>query len=176
MGHLQGHIIRQKNEIWAQGTLLSLGLARVQVSLATRQLVKEMLEIEQNARSGERGLWSQETYQVLKPSEISPHQQKFQIIQGKILNTATLQNQIILNFGKDRRRSFRAVISPEARRLFIQEDLFPLEWQGQEVRMRGIPDKGEPLRLELDHPGQIELLKPSKTAAKKELDDALPRP
>jgi hypothetical protein len=68
MGYQLAHITRQEDNVWAQGALLSSGLARVRSEPDNRQLVEEMYEIEQEARKKTLSLQEEGSETALPPA------------------------------------------------------------------------------------------------------------
>ena len=62
MGHELAHVVRAKDKVWVQGTLLRLGLARMRTTPRNAELANEMRRIETLARHEKLGLWNQCRY------------------------------------------------------------------------------------------------------------------
>ncbi|MCB9979775.1 MAG: hypothetical protein H6863_01375 [Rhodospirillales bacterium] len=201
MGYALAHIIRTDDSVWAQGALLSAGLARVRTTPDNNALVSEMLTLEQNARDlsavleqeigdtatlPRKTLWMDGKYQILTPQTAQTARREFQIVEGTVVSAATQKNVIYLNFGSNWRTDFTIGIKPEARRLFSKAGLQPLQWAGKTLRVRGwLEDYNGPY-IDIDHPQRIEFIEPEQSAAtpqqppakpaKKVIKNALPNP
>jgi micrococcal nuclease len=193
MDQHMAYVIDEKDNIWAQGALLSRGLARVRTTLLYRDLASEMLALEKQARqnvqneenTGEKeqpvNLWHNEENQIYTPETALDAPHRFQIVEGEILKVATVKNTIYLNFGNDWKNDFTVTMDSTARRLFSKEGFDPLSWTGKTVRVRGWIDEYNGPYIELDHPQRIEFIEPTDSLQNepintplKEPDNALP--
>ncbi len=155
---LLAHLHRATDDRWLQGEMLSLGMARVYTFSDNRALAGEMLALEQAARAARRGIWADEFYQVRQVEELEPLIDSFQLVEGKILNSAKLRDYIFLNFGTDYRTDFTVAIARRQWRNFTAEEIDPAQWRGQRVRVSGWLDKRNGPVIEITHPEQIERL------------------
>lgn len=158
MGHHIAHLRRVEGDIWVQGALLSLGLARVQTSQRTPEMAAQMYAIEQQARNKNQGLWAEEAYRVLSPEDADSALGHYAIIQGRVESAALKKNRIYLNFGKNWREDFTVSIPPESKRVFSKQGLDPLKFNGMEIRVRGWVDSYNGPYIEIDHPEAIEII------------------
>lgn len=158
MGHHLAHLERISDKAWVQGTLISLGLARVMTGQRNPEMAAQMYALEKNARQQNLGLWAESSYQVLNPEQAADHIDSFQIVKGEILSAALKKNRIYLNFGKDWRTDFTVSIAPTDKRLFLKQGLNPLQWNGQAVRVRGWIRSYNGPYMEISHPQAIEIL------------------
>jgi micrococcal nuclease len=158
MGHNLVHAETIKDATWVQGALLENGFARVRTTFSNPEMAAQMYKAEDKARTGKKGLWDKDRYTVLTPQTAQDAAKAFQIVQGKILNTAIKKNRFYLNFGPDWRTDFTISIAPEKRKDFARQSYKPLEWNGQTVRVRGWLDSYNGPYIEIDHPEAIEFL------------------
>lgn len=165
MGHEIGHIERKKDNAWAQGALLALGLARVRTTERNNDMAFQLYIWEKKAREEKIGLWDMEEYKILSPEETPAHERSFQIVEGRIESAAMNQNRVYLNFGKDYRTDFTVSIPPESRRHFSKANLDPLQWNGRVIRVRGWIESYNGPFIEVDHPAAIELVLQEDTKA-----------
>lgn len=156
MGHHIGHIQRREDEIWAQGALLELGLARVRTTKRNPEMAEQMYALEQKARSEKLGLWEIPDFQIHTPDNAKKHIGGFQIIEGKIESAALKNNRIYLNFGLNWKDDFTVSITTTDRRDFTKQGLDPLQWNGKTVRVRGWLESYNGPYMEIDHPERIE--------------------
>lgn len=157
MGHEIAHIIRDSDDLWIQGVLLSLGLAVVQTTPTNSEMQKEMLEQEEKARTENLGLWKNQV-QILSPLELQPYIGSFQIVEGKVHSAALKKNILYLNFGKNWRNDFTVTIESEAKRAFSKQGINPLDWNGKILRVRGWLQEHNGPSMKIDHPQAIEVL------------------
>jgi len=156
MGQDIAQIQRESDKAWVQGTLLSLGLARVRTAQRNPEMAQQMYDLEQTAMKDKAGIW--ENYsKVLPPEEAEAHEGSFQIVEGRIESAALKQNRIYLNFGKDWKTDFTISIAPEDKRAFSKQNLDPLQWNGKQVRVRGWIESYNGPYMQISHPAAIEV-------------------
>lgn len=158
MGQKLLHLVGKKDQQWVQGLLVSQGLARVRSTPANPELTRELLKLEDAARQAKRGLWSNPEYAVLNADQVDLKNPQFRIIEGRVFNTATKNNEIFINFGSDWRKDFTIGVPIEARKNLSKAGLDAMRLAHKKVRVRGyIEDRNGPF-ITLDHPEQIEIL------------------
>jgi micrococcal nuclease len=156
MGQDIAQIQRESDKVWVQGTLLSLGLARVRTAQRNPEMAQQMYDLELAAMKDKAGIW--ENYsKVLPPEEAEAHEGSFQIVEGRIESAALKQNRIYLNFGKDWKTDFTISIAPEDKRAFSKQNLDPLQWNGKQVRVRGWIESYNGPYMQISHPAAIEV-------------------
>lgn len=155
MGHDIAHL--EKDEIWVQGLLLELGLARVRTTQRNRDLAAAMYEKETAARLEGIGIWESEGA-ILTPETAENHIGSFQLVEGRIESVTLNKNRLYLNFGKNWRTDFTIMVAPMDRRLFTRAGIDPMQWGGQRVRVRGWLERYNGPMIKVDHPEAIELL------------------
>ncbi|HPD82866.1 MAG: thermonuclease family protein [Alphaproteobacteria bacterium] len=157
MNHELGHIVTKKDDVWIQGLLLSHGLARVYTASNAPEMVDQMFKIEQMARQGEKGMWGAESeFPLLAPDTASQAIGNLAIVEGTIRKTATVRNNIYLNFGDDWKTDFTVMLSPEVRKKLSHRNINALDMTNKSVRVRGfIREYNGPL-IELEAPEHLE--------------------
>lgn len=162
MGHEIVHIVRKSDDAWVQGTLIKLGLAIVQTTKTNPEMAAQMLALEESARKEKLGLW-ENTLRILTPEEAGAHTGSFQIVEGRVESAALKKNRLYMNFGKNWRDDFTVTVAPENKRAFSKDGINMLDWNGQNLRVRGwITDYNGP-NMEIDHPGAIQKISPQKS-------------
>ena len=156
MGHQLAHIVRAKDDAWAQGTLIGLGLVQVKTTQRNAEMAEQMYALEQYARTEKAGLWHD--YEILSPDNAADSLNSFQIVEGKIASAALKKNRTYLNFGRNWRDDFTVSIAPENRKAFSKSQINPLDWNGKTVRVRGWVEDYNGALIEIDHPQAIEIL------------------
>ncbi len=150
--------LHSQDGAWLQGELLRRGLARVYSFRDNRACVAEMLALEREARRARRGLWRLGYYAVRSLEDANRHVGSFQLIEGQVLEVATVRRRAYLNFGEDWRTDFTVAIAPRDRRRFLDEGVDPMGFQGRRVRVRGWLRRYNGPLIEVTHPEQIELI------------------
>jgi endonuclease YncB( thermonuclease family) len=157
MNHHLGHIVTKKGTIWVNGTLLSHGLARVYTAPKAPEMNIQMLAVEQAARTAKRGIWATESkFPVLRPDSAEQAMGKLALIQGVVQKTASVKNNIYLNFGKNWKIDFTIMIPPSLRKKLAHNGIDPLNMAHKAVRVRGyLREYNGPL-IELEAPEHLE--------------------
>jgi endonuclease YncB( thermonuclease family) len=156
MGHHLTQMERKKDSAWVQGTLLSLGLARVMTTQRNPEMAEQMYALEQKAREAKTGLWESGAYAVLTPEQTPDHLDSFQIVEGTIVSASIKYNRVYLNFGADWRKDFTVSIAPADKRIFLKQGIDPLALNGETVRVRGWLREYNGPYMEIDHPEALE--------------------
>lgn len=157
MGHTLGHIVRQRDGAWVQGTLVGLGLAQVKTSQRNSEMAAQLYALEAAARKSKTGIWA-EGGLILTPEKAADYTNSFQVVEGVIESAALKKNRVYLNFGRNWREDFTVSIAPESRRAFSKDGTNPLDWNGKRVRVRGWVEKYNGAYIQIDHPAAIEIL------------------
>lgn len=157
LGHEIVHLQRKSDGAWAQGTLLSLGLARVMTTQRNPEMSAQMLALEDEARTAKLGLWENKNYAVLSPGDAATHLDSFQVVEGKIESVSLKENRIYLNFGADWRDDFTVSIAPGDKRAFIKAGLDPMQLNNKWIRARGWIRSYNGPYMEVDHPQALQV-------------------
>lgn len=158
MGHEIAHLTRSSDEIWVQGMIVALGMARARTEKDNTEMAQEMYALEQNARAEELGLWAMEAYSIATPESVKAGIGSFQIVEGTVRSVSMKQNRTYLNFGANWQKDFTVTIPPESRRAFAKAGINLLDWNGRTLRVRGWVGFYNGPTIEIDHPQAIELL------------------
>lgn len=182
MGHHIAHLVRSDKDVWVQGMVLALGLARVRTTKYNPDMAGQMLALEGAARGAKDGLWGMEDYKVLTPEDAGNNIGSYQLIEGSIRNVSRQKNTLYLNFGANWRDDFTVSVRSSDLRAFQKLKLEPQDWNGKRIRVRGWVESYNGPHIKIDHPARIELLfekateKPEKPKpAKTDPRSALPR-
>ena len=158
-GRALAHLYRDDG-LWLQGEMLGRGLARVYSFRDNRAVVPEMLAREAAARAAGKGIWRHAFYAVRRADAPDIPIDRFELVEGRVLDVATVRGRTYVNYGDDWRSDFTLSISSRARRLFAAEGFDLERLEGRLVRARGwIKSYNGPM-IEITHPEQIELLEP----------------
>lgn len=157
-GRVLAHVTRQADGIWLQGEVLKLGLARVYTFPDNRVLADELLAFERQAHSAQLGMWALVYYALRTPYTLAADEGTFQIVEGRVLDTAQVKKNVYLNFGKNWRSDFTVKITTRDAKLFAEAGIDLLALKGKRVRVRGwLKSQNGPM-IELDHPERLETL------------------
>lgn len=143
---------------WIQLEMIRAGMARFYSFSDNRACAAELLTAEREARSRRRGIWRHPFYYIRRHDDLRNDIGSFQIVEGRVLQTADVRGRVYLNFGEDYRTDFTISLSPRVASLFRKSSIDPLAYQGREVRVRGWIKKRNGALIEVSHPEQIELI------------------
>lgn len=158
MGHEIAHLTRTSDDIWVQGMIIALGMARARTEKDNPEMAKEMLELENNARVGKLGIWEIKAFSIASPESVKARIGSFQIVEGTIKSVSMKQNRIYLNFGDNWQKDFTVMLPPESRRAFTKAGINPMDLNAKTVRVRGWVGFYNGPTIEIDHPEAIEIL------------------
>ncbi len=84
--------------------------------------------------------------------------ERFELVEGRVLDVATVRDRTYVNFGADWRDDFTLSLASRVRRLFEREGFDLESLEGRTVRARGwIKTYNGPM-IDITHPEQIEVL------------------
>ena len=157
MKHELAHIQTKKSEIWIQGLLLAHGLARVYTAPGASEMHDQMLKTERSARQAKRQIWADDSdYLIQKPETLNDFIGEFVVVEGMVQKTASVRNNIYLNFGEDWKTDFTVMITPSLRKKLSLQGIDPLRLAQQPLRIRGwLREYNGPL-IELEDPVHLE--------------------
>ena len=158
MGHEIAHVTRAGDDIWVQGMMIGLGLARVRTEKDNPEMSAEMYRLEQAARSEKVGIWELSAYAISSPEGAAARVGSFQIVEGRVKSVGMRNNTTYLNFGNNWKKDFTVVLSAQSRRDFLKLGINPMDWNGQAMRVRGWVGFFNGPVIDIDHPEAIELL------------------
>jgi len=173
MGHHIAHLVRIEDDVWAQGLVLSLGLARVRTTAYNNDMAMQMLSLENEVRQKKSGIWDMEDYQILTPDNAAEKIGSFQIVEGTVHNVSRQNNTLYLNFGNNWREDFTISISSGDLRKFSKKDIDPQRWGGTPIRVRGWLESYNGPYMKIDHPERFQILG---TEEKPKVDDKAETP
>lgn len=158
MGYHLAHLVEKSGEVWVQGLLLANGMARVRPSSVNTELAVPMLALEQEAREGARGLWSDPAYAVLTPDTAAQGANGWAVVEGEVRAAAMAGNTLYLNFGPDWRNDFTIGLPAAQRRAFSKLNTDPMQFAHRTVRVHGWLESRNGPYIELIDPVWLEVL------------------
>jgi len=158
-GRVLAHLVVTGEGLWVQGALLAAGMARVYSFADNRALVADMLALEEQARTQDLGLWSDAFFAVRDAAlPASVPVDRFEIVEGVVIDAADVDRRLYLNFGEDWRTDMTVTVSPHNRANFKDGTMELTELEGRSIRVRGWTGWYNGPMIEIDHPEQIEVL------------------
>ncbi|HIM45438.1 MAG TPA: thermonuclease family protein [Alphaproteobacteria bacterium] len=149
--------LKREDGLWLQGALLVAGMARVYSFRDNRRLIAEMLAEERDARAARRGIWAHPYYAVRTPEAVADDVGSFQLVEGRVMDSAIVRRRGYVNFGANWKSDFTISIAPRDRKLFGPEGEDILALKGRIVRVRGWIKSFNGAMIEATHPEQIEV-------------------
>jgi endonuclease YncB( thermonuclease family) len=143
---------------WLQLDLLQKGLARVDLSPDRGECNRELYAAEADARKAGAGLWADPAYATRLGDQLGADTGTFQIVLGRVVNTAVQNGTIYLNFGPDWRNDFTVIITADDAKTFKTMGVDPLNYEGKLIRVRGVVQQANGPAIAVGNPKQIELL------------------
>ncbi len=156
-GRILAHLVRDDG-LWVQAAMLEQGLARVNAVADLRTAMPEMLAIEADARRLRRGIWSHPFYSIRQPQELWRYLDTFQLVEGRIVDIATIRGRMYLNFGTDWREDFTVSISPQDVDPFLALGIQFESLIEERVRVRGWVYRRYGPMIDATYPEQVEIL------------------
>lgn len=152
--------VRDGDEIFTQGELISSGYARLGDQVASRACAMELLRRESAARHAKLGLWADAYYDVLQadhPADVLAQRGQFALVEGKVASVHESGATIYVNFGQRWSEDFAVTILKRNERSFTAAGLDLKGLAGRNVMVRGwIEGSGSP-RIMATRPEQIGL-------------------
>jgi micrococcal nuclease len=157
-GRTLAHLTIGEDGDWVQGRMLMAGMARVRTFPRTANGARAMLDLERTARASDTGIWSDRFYRIRNPDETWSDLDSVQIVEGRVVDAATVSGTTYLNFGRDWRRDFTFRVQTDPRRAFRRAGIDLEKLTRRRVRGRGwvFPLNGP--MIDLTHPEQFEVL------------------
>ncbi len=150
-----------------QEQLLREGQAMAAGTVTDRACATGLLAAETDARATQRGLWasSAATKNPERPADILAEIGRFTVVEGKLVSVRQAGAIWYVNFSRRRIEGFAATISRRMIPAIEAQGLSLTSLAGKRVRIRGwVTRRGGP-RIEVLHPGQIELIGGNQAAA-----------
>ena len=158
-GRKLAHVVRSSDGLWVQAAMLRRGMARVYSFADNRAALRRLQAIETDARADGTGIWDHPYYRIRTVSEAHNEIGSFQVVMGRVRETADVRGRVFLNFGQDWRTDFTVSIPPDATALFETAGIDPLTYKGRWIRVRGWIESYNGPMIEATHPEQIEVVK-----------------
>jgi hypothetical protein len=96
--------------------------------------------------------------QADKPDVLLRRTGHYELVEGRVLLADRAGGRLYLNFGRNWKQDFTAVLDAKALKTFAQSGIDPSRFEGSLVRIRGWVDDRDGPRIEVTHPEQIEVL------------------
>lgn len=137
--------------------MLKNGLAMLYTNVPNIKYVDLLVQAQEEAREAGLNLWKSAS--VIPVLEAGAHVGELATVEGRVLKVKRTNSAVYLNFGKDYRTDFSAVIFKDIFRLFNEQKI-SLEnyYKGKTVRVSGLIKEYQGPEIIVRHPSQIELV------------------
>lgn len=159
-GRQRAFVLVYGKETSLQAELLAEGQARAAGTVADPACAMELLQAENAARTTKRGLWSGSgaLKNAERSADILAEVGRFAVVEGKVSSVRQAGTIWYVNFSRRRIEGFAATISRRMMPTIEAQGLSLTSLAGRRVRLRGwVTRRGGP-RIEVVHPGQIEVI------------------
>jgi endonuclease YncB( thermonuclease family) len=145
---------------WLQAALVESGLARIRSLAGEESCIPALFASEDAARRAENGVWAGDAYDPLSADDPSLSQRNglYELVEGRVLSVGHGSVMIFLDFGRNYRRDFTAMIPKPMAALFAEAGLPVEALKGRRVRVRGVIEESGGPAVRLNHPTAIEVL------------------
>lgn len=138
MGQMLAHLHNEKDNVWIQGALISVGLARAMPAASNPEMTREMLLLEDQARQAGKGIWAKDSDdRLFTPDELAGKTGTVQVVEGTVVKAASMKNTLYLNFGPDWKTDFTVRLDTNLRKELSRAGIDPMALSGKKVRVRG---------------------------------------
>ncbi|MEJ1160341.1 OB-fold nucleic acid binding domain-containing protein [Prosthecomicrobium sp. N25] len=143
---------------WLQERLVARGLARVVPAGREATCARPLFAAEAAARRARRGIWVEPSLAVRRADDpgLAEAAGSYVLVEGRVLSTGRAGGRHYLNFGKDFRSDFTAIIEDKEVGRFVKAGFDPARMRGREVRLRGWLTARDGGFLTLSVPEEIE--------------------
>ena len=140
--------------------LLAEGRARVMPAEEPAICLAPLFATEREAREKQLGLWSDPYYAIRAAQDpaLAERADTYDLVEGRVLSVGIRGPIAYLDFGRDWRTDFTAVIAGPAAKALAAEGISPASLEGRRVRLRGWIERRDGPSLRVTHPTQLELL------------------
>lgn len=160
-GRLRSEVVVSSGvaKTWLQQTLLTEGLARVDIMPDRNECAAELYAAEAHARETRAGIWADAAYAVRAPSHAGDDAGTFQIVEGTVEHVIRSGGRVFLEFGADRSKDFVVTISADDLRTFREIGVDPNSYEGGTVRVRGWITRIRSPQSDIATPADIEVVR-----------------
>lgn len=140
--------------------LLAEGLARVMPGDEAPDCLSALFATEREAREKRLGLWADPYYAIraARDPTLVDRADAYDLVEGRVLSVGVRGRIAYLDFGRDWRTDFTAVVAGPASEALAALGRAPVSLKGRQVRLRGWIERHDGPSLRVTNPAQLELL------------------
>jgi endonuclease YncB( thermonuclease family) len=159
-GRQPAFVFLAASDTLVQAVLLAQGEALVSATVAGKDCVSILTAAEAAGRQAKRGTWAEPAAikNAESPGDILAGIGRFTMVEGKVLSVRQAGATTYLNFGPNWTRDFAVTISRRMLPAFEAAGISVKSLENRRIRVRGWVEAHGGPRIEVLHPGQIELL------------------
>lgn len=144
-------------ETFVNAKLLEQGLALLYTRVPNVKYADLFVRLQKQARENKKGIWQE--VKIISPDTADDFMGKIETVEGKVMNTSVSEKAIYLNFGKDYKTDFTAVIFKDDLDAFDKQALVANNfYRGKKLRITGLIKEYNGPEIIVRHPSQIENL------------------
>lgn len=141
--------------VFVNGSLLEEGLAMLYTRVPNIRYADLLVKLQKKARQNKKGIW--QDIKIILAENADFFLGKIKTVEGRVRNTSITEKAIYLNFGKDPKRDFTAVIFKDDLDLFDRDILLANNfYKGKKLRITGLIKDYNGPEIIVSHPSQIE--------------------
>lgn len=147
---------------WLQADLVAAGWLRVAPEASDLTCAASLLDAENEARAGQKGLWQEARFAVMAADDLAGLNAatgRFAVVEGVVHHVGETAGRTYLDFGRRYSQDFTIVIPRAARGGFSAAGVDLKSLRGQKVRVRGVLFSAGGPAIEIRKPASLELLK-----------------
>jgi endonuclease YncB( thermonuclease family) len=159
-GRQPAFVFLASSETPVQAMLLARGEALVSAAVTDKDCASVLAAAEVAARQARQGAWADPAAikNAESPGDILAGIGRFAVVEGKVLSVRQAGATTYLNFGRNWTRDFAVTISRRTLSAFEAAGIGVKSLENRRIRVRGWVEARTGPRIEVLHPGQIELL------------------
>lgn len=140
--------------------MVAIGLARALPAGEAPSCLAALLSREREAREKRLGLWAEPYYAIraARDPALAEREDAYDLVEGRVLSVGERGPTAYLDFGRDWRTDFTAVVSGPAGEALAVRGVPVSSLEGRRVRLRGWIEQNNGPSLRITDPGQLELL------------------
>ncbi|MCX5477590.1 thermonuclease family protein [Kaistia geumhonensis] len=140
--------------------MVAIGLARAMPAGEAPSCLAALFSREREAREKRLGLWAEPYYAIraARDPALAEREDAYDLVEGRILSVGERGPTAYLDFGRDWRTDFTAVVSGPAGEALAARGVPVSSLEGRRVRLRGWIEQKDGPSLRITDPGQLELL------------------
>ncbi len=146
---------------WLQADLVSAGAVRVAPETGDEPCAKPLLNLEAEARAGQKGLWQEARFRIEQADDLeslTAAMGRFAIVEGVVRRVGETSSRTYLDFGRRYNQDFSIMIPRSARARFAAAGIDLKRLRGQRIRVRGVLFSSGGPAIEIRDPASLEIV------------------